>query len=196
MDSYNNKDVFFSSDLHFGHKNILKYTDRSSKIGSSDVDVMNGFLVDSWNRKVKKDSVVYLLGDLAFCGITKLEPLVSRLNGQIHYVMGNHDHFKVINKLRDKFISVSHYRELKVDGQAIVMCHYPLYSWNQCQKGSWCLHGHEHGSINEHDHSKTKKIMDVGVDCSIDLSPFSYEEVKGYMELRSAMPHHNHVHEV
>ena len=52
---------YYTSDLHFGHKNIIKYEDRPF----SSIEEMDEALIDKWNKKVKKNDEVYILGDFA-----------------------------------------------------------------------------------------------------------------------------------
>ena len=53
--------LWLTSDLHFGHENIIRYCDRPF----ADVDAMNRALVDRWNEVVGDDDVVWVLGDFA-----------------------------------------------------------------------------------------------------------------------------------
>ena len=76
--------TYFSSDFHFGHKNIIRYEKRPFK----DVHHMNESLVRNWNRTVRKGDLVYFLGDLAF---KNKKYWARRLNGRKFFVRGNHD---------------------------------------------------------------------------------------------------------
>lgn len=79
--------VFFTSDTHFGHKNIIKYSDRPFK----DVTHMNEMLVYLWNQTVGPDDTVYHLGDVALGPIEGSLSYISRLNGSKVLITGNHD---------------------------------------------------------------------------------------------------------
>lgn len=52
--------VFFTSDLHFGHENVIKFDNRPFR----SVEEMDAELISRWNNKVKKGDLVYVLGDL------------------------------------------------------------------------------------------------------------------------------------
>lgn len=79
--------IFFISDTHFGHRNILKYDARPwSDIRQHDEDIIN-----NWNRKVDKSDIVYHLGDLALVGRQRQNELIQQLNGRIFLIFGNHD---------------------------------------------------------------------------------------------------------
>ncbi|MCM3257132.1 hypothetical protein M3664_04955 [Paenibacillus lautus] len=79
--------VFYTSDTHFCHKNIIQHENRPF----NDIDEMDTALIEQWNKTIgKKDSVSHL-GDFVFGGITKWEKILSQLNGEIHLVLCNHD---------------------------------------------------------------------------------------------------------
>lgn len=82
--------LFITSDTHFNHNNIIRYCNRPF----ASVEEMNEKLIANWNSVVGKDDRVIHLGDFAFGGKTKVEPIVKRLNGQIDLVLGNHDNLK------------------------------------------------------------------------------------------------------
>ena len=83
--------TFFTSDTHFYHDNIIKYCNRPFK----NVDEMNAILIDKWNAKVKKDDVIWHLGDFCFGGKNNIKEIFPKLNGKINLVLGNHDNYKV-----------------------------------------------------------------------------------------------------
>lgn len=78
---------FITADTHFGHSNIIGYCNRPF----SDVKEMDGALIQNWNSVVGKGDVVYHLGDFAMGKKDFITNIVSRLNGEIHLIKGNHD---------------------------------------------------------------------------------------------------------
>jgi calcineurin-like phosphoesterase family protein len=165
----------FTSDLHFGHKNIIKYTNRPF----NSVEEMNESLIQTFNDKVDKDDTVYCLGDFAFMHANDLRDILSRLNGNIHLIYGNHD--KVIRSnvdIQKQFASVGEYKEVTIDKQHIVMCHYPMVIWNRKHHNSWMLHGHCHGTLT---YPFTGKIFDVGYDATKQIT-MTFEELKPIMD--------------
>lgn len=78
---------FFTSDTHFGHKNIIRYCDRPF----DDVPHMNEMLIKNWNAVVSPEDEVFHLGDVALGPWVEWEGILSRLNGTIHLIIGNHD---------------------------------------------------------------------------------------------------------
>ena len=169
----NNKEIFFTSDTHFGHK--LMTTMRP--FGS--VEEMDESLIENWNRDVSKDAVVFHLGDFIFSVKTeRIKSLIKRLNGKIILVKGNHD-----SKLRKNHLECFHevydYLELNInkDNIHITLCHYPFAHWNRSHYGAWNLHGHCHGN----NLISRENQLDVGVDCH-NFRPISFEEVKNLIK--------------
>ena len=54
--------IWFTSDTHFGHENMLRLCDRPW----STVAQMNDAIVDNINSKVAVDDELYILGDFSF----------------------------------------------------------------------------------------------------------------------------------
>ena len=78
---------FWTSDLHFGHANIICYCHRPF----TDVEHMDEALIDRWNETVAADDEVWVLGDFALGTIAETLPLAHRLHGRKVLVAGNHD---------------------------------------------------------------------------------------------------------
>lgn len=197
---YEKQNIFFLSDFHVGHKNVIKFDGRPFK----DTDEMHAELIKRWNSVVGDNDIVYYLGDLAFCRDETTKWFIYSLRGKIHYILGNHDKIKDISKL-NRFESIHEYgteifikdddlKSTRGSGgyQQIILSHYAILSWNRAHYGSWHLHGHSHGSLmkSNQDYYK-RKVMDVGVNC-IDYAPISYQGVKDIMNSKiiSAVDHH------
>ncbi len=106
--------------------------------------------------------------------------------------MGNHDKRSLNGAVKGCFAWVKDYYELKIEEQYVVLCHFPFQVWNKAHYGSWHLHGHSHGNLEE---DLTKKRMDVGVDrhgYNLLAGPLDLNEVKVRMADRSykAVDHH------
>jgi calcineurin-like phosphoesterase family protein len=148
------------------------------------IDEMNDTLVNNINSKVKEDDTLIMLGDIAFGGFENVGKFLDRLVCKnIHLVLGNHDHHIRNNRenIQERFISVSDYLQVKINGQNFVMCHYPFSSWNGLNKGVIHLHGHVHLS-NKHKWGRGKRL-DVGVDGN-NYHPYSLSEIVHMMDLR------------
>ena len=79
--------IFFTSDTHFTHNNIIKFCNRPFK----DVEEMNQTLVDNWNKVVGPTDIIYHLGDFCFAGSAEWHSIIGQLNGRIHLILGNHE---------------------------------------------------------------------------------------------------------
>ena len=175
----NETNVFFTSDDHFQHKNIIKYCNRPFKT----IQDMDSALVKNWNAIVGENDLVFHAGDFCFGSKSSWAYLLDVLNGKKYLAAGNHDK----NITPDKFIDVQHRFNLRIkgddeikDGQRITIDHYPMLSWYQSHRGAWQLFGHVHGGLSNKRLDATKLTpnqMDVGVDVH-DFTPISYEEVK------------------
>ena len=71
---------------------------------------MNEAIVENWNKVVKDDDVVFVLGDLGFCGYEKLSPYIARLKGKKYIVQGNHDSDKIVGKLWEADLIEEYYK--------------------------------------------------------------------------------------
>lgn len=170
--------VWFTSDLHFWHKNICKYCNRPYK----SVEEMNEHIIKKWNFFIKEDDVVFLLGDIGFCGIEKLRPLMSQLNGKIYLIQGNHDSDKVVAKLYEEDLIEDYFKMLEVTivgdeecpNQQLTLCHFPMIDWNNKERGAWMIHGHQHQLPDTP--SCSVAHWDVGIDKN--KFPISFEQLK------------------
>lgn len=71
--------IWFTSDLHFGHKNIIRFCDRPW----NSVEEMDEALINNWNSVVGDDDIVFDLGDFAFASNGRWKELLQRLKGDI-----------------------------------------------------------------------------------------------------------------
>jgi calcineurin-like phosphoesterase family protein len=120
-----------------------------------------------------------MLGDISMMLSERTDRLLTRLNGRKHLVYGNHD--KILRKkpeLQKYFESIHELKSIDVSTQGksyhIVMCHYPMLTWNRSHRGSIMLHGHCHGTLNHL--NENVRRLDVGVD-SHDYFPISLDKV-------------------
>lgn len=79
--------VWFISDLHLAHKNIIKYCSRPF----DNVNQMNEILIQNWNKKIGVKDRVFVLGDFALCGKDKIIEFGNQLKGRKILILGNHD---------------------------------------------------------------------------------------------------------
>ena len=162
---FNNEEsseVFFTSDTHFWHTNILKYCNRPFK----SVEEMNETLILNWNKTVPENGTVFHLGDFCFCGPTKAKEILNQLNGQIILVKGNHDYDSTL-KLFDEVYPQLH---INIENKSIYLNHFPFASFpDNCFQ----LFGHIHSNSGIY----SKNQYDVGVDNN-NYKPVSWKQIE------------------
>lgn len=169
--------IYFTSDLHIGHKKILTMGNGRPFETMED---MESKLIQNWNNKVNPDDVVYVLGDVFWNqNSNQIKSFMNKLNGQKSLILGNHDRLTP-NEKSDSWLEMVSYKELTIDNEVIILCHYPLAEWKHCFRGSYHLHGHTHGTYDYSKHNYphgNHNIYDVGVDTN-NFEPKSWEEIK------------------
>lgn len=177
--------IYLTSDLHLGHKRILEFCPESRKCET--IEAHDELIIKNWNEQVKSTDTVYLLGDVSWHQHDKTVEILNRLPGHKNLILGNHDRNITGDAYKKIFTDIRHYREVKIDGIDVILCHYPIARWNKCHYGSIHLFGHEHGNfVND------GKSMDVGIDTrpNGDMKLWSWEEVHEKLKDIPAIQHH------
>lgn len=137
---------YYTSDLHFGHKNVLKFDDRPF----SDVDEMDRCLIESWNNRVREEDTVYILGDFCYRSSRTAKWYLQQLKGQKILIIGNHDGPTLQDSESMKYFEDFRPMMHVTDGnKQICLCHFPIAEWNGFYRGSWHIYGHIHNCKNE-----------------------------------------------
>jgi calcineurin-like phosphoesterase family protein len=161
--------IFFTSDTHFNHEKIIELCGRPF----ASVEEMDDTMIANWNGKIGRGDIVYHLGDFTFSRRKEeVERYLRKLNGQIHLVLGNHDHRQTRNA--QGWAWQGHYKEITVGDQRIVLSHYAMRTWHGSHKGAWMLYGHSHGTVRR---DWQVRSFDVGVDLW-NFTPLSFEEIE------------------
>ena len=204
--------TYFTADLHFNHVGIMTHCKRKFR----DVKHMNRSMIEAWNDTVTRESdVVWVLGDFGFKSSTgdNLEEIFYKLRGIKRFVVGNHDEKnpKAMKLPWDNKETQNKEDEQDEDGfsplgtrlpflvtfrdvgRRAELCHYPLETWKNAQRGTLMLHGHSHGSL--------KRVIPHRFDVGIDVwhKPVDFEDLwelaQNQMEYQ-AQDHHADVEEV
>ena len=138
--------IYYISDLHFGHAKVIEMDRRPF----SGIEEMDEALIRLWNERVSEQDEVYILGDFAYRNGYAAGWYLSRLNGQKHLVIGNHDR----HTLRDEsamrcFLSVEKMTHVVDQGRNVSLCHFPIAEWNGKRHGGYHVFGHLHGRRDE-----------------------------------------------
>jgi len=205
--------IWFTSDTHYGHKNIVRGTSEWESVQRvrdfDTVEGMNEDMIFKFNSLVKPDDELWHLGDWSFGGHANIKIFRERINCKnIHLIFGNHDqHIEPINSpYRSLFLSCDYYKELSFKIHAanagkygkthIILSHYAMRVWNRSHHGSIMLYGHSHGTLDELSPNITNptwvgdqyfirnfRTMDVGVDTN-NLYPYHLDEIISIMKNR------------
>lgn len=169
--------VYFISDTHFFHENIIKLANRPF----SSIEKMNQKLIENWNRKIKGNDTVYILGDMFFrCKESEnIENILSQLNGKKHLIIGNHDSswMDKVN-LNKYFVEVTDFKVTTNGEYAVTLCHYPLLTWKHESK-SYMIHGHIHANTTDDFFPlicKRERVLNAGIDIN-NFEPCTLEEL-------------------
>ena len=137
--------VYFISDTHFDHKKVIEY----SKRPFASVEEMNETLIKNWNSVVKKEDIVWFLGDFSLTKVSRMEYFVSRLHGDKRMVLGNHDQYSIKRYQTAGFTFVSRYPIVLKN--KFILSHAPMVQDNDSEFINIYGHVHEKPSIkNEH----------------------------------------------
>lgn len=184
--------IFFSSDQHFGHRNVLRFCGRPYK----DEKEMGQALIDNWNSVVTNDDIVVSMGDFFwFNDSHSIKKCIDKLNGkEIYLVLGNHDkresfrrvtdeRFHIVDGITHIFLRCEDEDRWYQKTFEIVCCHYPLMTWSHRDRGAINLFGHIHSgwlrSCDDYDQNLPLwrgQQLDVGVD-NQNFTPVSFEDV-------------------
>lgn len=166
--------VFFTSDLHFGHAKVITFCNRPF----SSVQDMEECLVLSWNKAVRENDTVYVLGDVFFSNAVEARRVLGRLNGRKILVRGNHD--KQVGPSIGWDMVVEE-MVIRLGGHRVRLSHfpYPLHWWELTKRfllkgtrrfadkrpprrsNEFLLHGHSHSPP---DKIVRGRMLDIGVD--------------------------------
>jgi calcineurin-like phosphoesterase family protein len=191
------RQIWFTSDNHFWHHNIINYCDRPF----NSAEEMNEEMIKRWNKKVKKGDLIYILGDFAYApNNDAYKKLLEKLNGIKILVKGNHDKVSEIRAINLGFNCMVREAVINIGKTRVRLSHYPykprwweglkikflqkfnLYMWDlrfitvrpKRDRIEWLLHGHTHQK--DAYNPKYKKQIHVGVD-AWDFEPVSVSKI-------------------
>ena len=200
-------DVWFTSDLHLFHENIIKMNNRPFE----DVYKMWDYLKEEINSKVKDNDYLFILGDVLWGSQeTKINSFLKAIKGKKILVIGNHDKQKNVaeetpeGRNFSQFYSVARADYIKFISkkkdfdQDIYMCHYPALTWPGKSRGSWHLHGHTHGNIDEYNESQPDLRVDVGIDSKLaNMKLLSFWDIQEYFYNKAGTHNfHNYMQQI
>ena len=177
--------IYYIADTHFGHKNVISMNSRPFK----DVEEMNEAIIENWNKRVKGNDKIYILGDL-FYRLPSCVNILKRLKGEKHLILGNHDaswieeytvkknessdtlphkSYKIKETGEDAsvyFKSVNDLLQITDGSCGCMLCHYPLLTWKH-EKRLYMIHGHLHSDTSDpffHHIAENERMLNAGID--------------------------------
>lgn len=151
IDPLGERDVWVWSDIHWGHKNIIKYTAPHRPFASW--EDMNRALIDNYNAVVKPEDIVIFGGDIGFMSVDAINAILRSLPGYKIQIVGNHDMDRSGNLMELDFDERHLCLPIDVGGDLdtqILVSHYPI---DNVPSGCVNYHGHIHQNVvpgNQH----------------------------------------------
>ncbi|MDR3263550.1 MAG: hypothetical protein LBT30_04500 [Clostridiales bacterium] len=167
--------IYYTADWHFGHANIIRLSNRPF----TSVDEMDRALIANYNMVVTNADTVYILGDVSFRSFDEIKPILHKLKGTKHLILGNHD--KGLRRNPDVtkyFASVSDILEIRDGANKVVLCHYPMLAWNGQFGGAANIFGHIHNNTGDSGFEALESLnaYNAGVDVN-GYMPVTFEEL-------------------
>ena len=170
--------IYFTSDLHLGHENVLKWR----KVFSS-IEEMDNILISNWNHRVHANDFVIIIGDLIFRNNNSAKEYLSSLKGKKILVKGNHDTEWIKefsdNQIAEYFEGIYDIYSMKRNGVKLRFCHYPMIAWESSRHESILICGHIHDrkeGIEAEMFSKVPYSFNAGVDIN-GFTPVTLSEL-------------------
>lgn len=159
--------TFFIADMHLGDSNIILYENRPYR----NIEEMREFMLLNWNKVVDSEDDVFVVGDfIDFVGTTNPVEILSRLNGKIHLIIGNHDKGHE-NFYRENGVDVIEYPIIYKDFW--IISHEPMYMNENMPYAN--VFGHIHN--NPMYKTVSSRSFCVCVE-RIDYTPIDFEIIK------------------
>lgn len=195
-----NQKLWFTSDLHFGHRNVIRFCERPFE----DEKQMGPKLIEYWNDTVGDNDIIFVLGDTFWFNDSRnIKKVLSSLNGKTIYILpGNHDDFDAYHRVDDPriillddvnvmWLESENNREWKKKMYEVWMSHYPMMTWPHRDNGAFQFFGHIHSNSNrsegvDQDLPLHYNQLDVGCDYW-NYKPVNFEELKTIIEAKKEL---------
>lgn len=193
---------FWTSDLHLGHRMVSEIR------GFESPDIHDQVLADNWDEVVRKDDIIYIIGDLTLQNPAAVVEWVNARPGRKRLICGNHDschpmhrrYHRTMPAYLEMFETVMPFERRRFGYLNVLMSHFPYQGagegereleerypqWRLPDLGLPLLHGHTHSS----NILSTGRMIHVGLDAH-HLAPVSESTIAMYLEQLPAqeVPH-------
>lgn len=180
--------IFFASDTHFGHRKIVEgfgsensgtHSEEGAGRPFATIEKHDEILVQNWNSVVRPQDTVWHLGDVLL-GNTNFE-ILSRLNGHIKLILGNHDTWAKIQEYMKYFKRIEAYTTM---GKDILVSHIPVHSCELKTRFKANIHGHRHHDPEPG--NADPRYFNVSME-AINYTPIAYEEIRKQLKERGCL---------
>ena len=165
---------YFTADPHFGHENVVWMCNRPFDT----IEEMNETLIENWNRKVKGNDTICIVGDFFF-RCADPESILKRLHGKKRLIIGNHDSSWMGKFDYEKyFVSVDDFLQISDGEHSLTLCHYPMLTWKHWSR-SYMIHGHIHANTDMDFWPLIRardNVLNAGVDVN-NFEPVTFDEL-------------------
>lgn len=165
---------YFTADPHFGHENAIRMCNRPFET----IEEMNEVLIENWNRRVKGNDTICIVGDLFF-RCADPEAILKRLHGKKRLIVGNHDSSWMSKFNYAKyFVSIDSFLQISDGKHSLTLCHYPMLTWKNWSRSSM-IHGHIHANTGMDFWPLIKareNVLNAGVDIN-NYAPVTFDEL-------------------
>lgn len=174
--------IYFISDTHFNHENIIEYCNRPFK----NFKEMNERIIKNWNDIINENDIIYHLGDLALGRKELIFDITKRLKGKKYLIRGNHDKWSV-NTYEELGFEVLKNSPIKLEIEKLLLSHIPVPD-KLIQNGFVNIHGHIHNNplhkinpeTNEMEYPEDLYSEKLHINVSVDVigfQPISLKEL-------------------
>ena len=177
---------YFTSDLHFHHKNMILRYGRTS---FSSVEEMNETIIKNINSTVKESDALFILGDIGFGPKLGTYDCLLKINCKhLHLILGNHDervHDKNFPDIGSRFETITNTNTLRLPGKPeIFMFHYPVLEWPGYYRKAIHLYGHVHDiwTKNPEHASKLELLGNRAINVGVDVNNYFPLSINSILE--------------
>ena len=187
--------IYYISDIHFRDQKIF---DKCKRPFNS-LDEMEETIISNWNKKVKDEDIVYVLGDIGKDDDTSTIDIFKKLKGHKHLIVGNHDHLMLEDIKNSKVFESIKFIDLIMDGERkVCICHYPIMDWMEFNRQGVLVYGHIHNKTQKNgdaygeikEYYKNKSAYNCGVDVT-NYKPVTLDEMIVLKEINKNEPYIN-----
>lgn len=174
---------YYIADCHFFHGALNQKMDRR---GFESMEAMNQYMIGQWNRKVRRNDEVVILGDLSWGTAEETNRLLEQLHGKLYLIQGNHDRFlKDTAFCRERFQWIQPYAELHDNKRKVVLCHYPVMCYNgqyrldkEGNPKVYMLYGHVHDT---HDQRLMEQFQRITAQTEVEAADGAVRKIPCHM---------------